>query len=109
VLPPRLKEGIDGVFEEKAEALGVVGDAGFLKDGGGGGGMALRSLSTSSCFVAFGIFSSIGFESISSGKVVVILGVASVLEGGASRFDSVFNKGEEWWRNHATRVHGGCL
>jgi hypothetical protein len=110
VLLPSVKEGIEGVFMEKLEGLGVVGEAGFLKIGGGGGGMAFRSLSTSSCLEIFVEFSSTGFEGISSDKVVVILGVSAVFAGGASRFDSVCTReGEERWRNHCIKFHGGCL
>jgi hypothetical protein len=109
LLSPRLKEGIEGGFEGKEEAFGVVGEEGFLTVGGGGGGMAFLSLSTSFCFEIWTGNSLVDSERVSVGPVVVIRGVSSVFEGGASCFDLASARGGEWWRNHARSDHGGCL
>lgn len=105
MLSPRVREGTGG----KEEAFGVVGETGFLNVGGGGGGIAFRSFSTSSCFETCGEDTLIKSEGDSVASVVVILGVSSEIGAGASCFVLTSAREEEWLRNHARSDHGGCL
>lgn len=116
-----MKAGIEAFAARSlARARGVGGLVGFVleKVGGGGGGMAILSLSSflspsffPSSFSTFFRSSCTGLSSISSGVEVVILGVSSSIVRGASLTSARERGGGGRFRNHSRRFHveGGCL